>query len=188
MKHIGIISDTHGLLRQQAIEAMQGVDLIIHAGDVGALSILEDLRAIAPVEAVRGNTDTQSWAFGLKKSVIVDYAGTLFFVIHDISEIDLDPAVAGIKVVVHGHSHRSSIREENGVLFINPGSAGPIRFSLPRHPCATANCGEREDNGGNYQSCQIGESVNCPVCETSSFPSKILTGDLQALACGSFRD
>ncbi len=131
MKQIGIISDTHGLLRPQAIEALRGVDLILHAGDVGSMSIIDELRTIAPTEVVRGNTDTSLWALDMEKTKIVEFEGKLIYLVHDLSTMDLDPAAAGIRMVVYGHSHQPSIREDKGILYINPGSAGPPRFTLP---------------------------------------------------------
>ena len=128
---IGIISDTHGLLRAQAIDALRGSDLIVHAGDIGDASILHELRKLAPVTAVRGNNDRGDWAKGLNESEALEVAGTWLYVLHDLHELDLDPGAAGFAAVIAGHSHRPLIEERKGVLFINPGSAGPRRFSLP---------------------------------------------------------
>jgi putative phosphoesterase len=128
---VGIISDTHGLLRREAVDALQDVDFIIHAGDIGKFSIIDELNGIAPIVAVRGNMDSENWAYQLKRTEIVEKKKILFCVIHDISRLDLDPAVSGIKVVISGHSHRPSIGRHKGVLYINPGSAGPRRFTLP---------------------------------------------------------
>jgi putative phosphoesterase len=128
---IGLIADTHGLLRPEAVEALRGSDLIIHAGDVGDPTILERLSQIAPVTAVRGNNDKGDWAAPLPRTDLIR-AGTAFiYVIHDLAELDLDPAAAGCCAVVSGHSHRPKQEWRDGVLFINPGSAGPRRFSLP---------------------------------------------------------
>lgn len=127
---IGLISDTHGLLRQEAIDALQGCDLIIHAGDVGRAGILEELRALGPLIAVRGNIDTQDWAANLPSNAIVEAHSALIYVLHDVHQLDLNPA-AGFHIVISGHSHKPDRREKNGVLYINPGSAGPRRFKLP---------------------------------------------------------
>src|SRR5215813_15356437 len=128
---VGVISDTHGLLRPEAIHALRGSDLIIHAGDVGDPAIIETLRNIAPVFAVRGNIDKGDWAAKLPMTELVEAGQCLFFVLHDIAELDLDPAVAGFAAVVFGHSHQPLIERREGVLFLNPGSAGPRRFKLP---------------------------------------------------------
>ena len=128
---VGVISDTHGLLRPQALEALRGSDLIIHAGDVGTPQVLDPLRALAPTYAVRGNVDRGSWAQTLPVSEIVDVGGRSFYVLHIIDELDLDPPTAGFAAVIFGHSHKPSIETRDGVLWLNPGSAGPRRFSLP---------------------------------------------------------
>jgi putative phosphoesterase len=128
---IGLISDTHGLLRPQALRALAGSDLIIHAGDVGDPEILEALKTVAPVFAVRGNVDTQPWAAVLPENEIVEAEAATIYVLHDVHALDLDPGAAGFHVVVSGHSHKSSRTERGGVLFVNPGSAGPRRFDLP---------------------------------------------------------
>jgi len=130
-RHIGIISDTHGLARPEAISALKGSDLIIHAGDVGTPEVLRTLREIAPVIAVRGNVDREPWAQALRVSETVKVEQSWFYVIHDVTELNLDPVAAGFRAVIYGHSHRPSIQTRNGVLFLNPGSAGPRRFSLP---------------------------------------------------------
>jgi putative phosphoesterase len=128
---VGLISDTHGLLRPEALEAMRGSDFIIHAGDVGDPAILEQLAEIAPVTAVRGNVDVEPWARALPSTAVLAAGNALVYVVHDISDLDLDPAAAGFHAVVTGHSHRPEQRVCDGVLFINPGSAGPRRFRLP---------------------------------------------------------
>jgi len=128
---IGLISDTHGLLRDEALEGLSGSDLIIHAGDVGAPDILDALRAVAPVVAVRGNVDQGAWASVLPRTAVAEVGGTLIYVLHDLNELDLDPAAAGIGVVVSGHSHQPASVTRSGVLFVNPGSAGRRRFKLP---------------------------------------------------------
>jgi putative phosphoesterase len=128
---IGLISDTHGILRSEAIAALRGSDLIIHAGDIGASDILDQLRAIAPVVAVRGNIDKARWASELRKTELIEAGSAIIYVIHDIHDLDLDPAAAEIDIVVSGHSHRPDKNVRSRVLYINPGSAGPRRFKLP---------------------------------------------------------
>lgn len=128
---IGLISDTHGLLRPEAITALQGSDLIIHAGDVGGPTILDRLRTIAPVIAVRGNIDEASWASALPKTEIAQAGRATIYVLHDIHDLDLDPAAAGFDITISGHSHKPGQILRSGVLYINPGSAGPRRFKLP---------------------------------------------------------
>jgi uncharacterized protein len=127
----GLISDTHGLLRAEAKRALAGVDLIIHAGDIGTSAVLEELRGIAPVHAVRGNNDCGDWARKIPSVEVLELAGASIYVLHDVNELDLDPAAAGFAAVVTGHSHRPAMKTHDGVLYINPGSAGPRRFSLP---------------------------------------------------------
>jgi putative phosphoesterase len=128
---IGVVSDTHGLVRPGLLEALSGVETIIHAGDVGGPEVLEALRACAPVVAVRGNMDGGPWARGLRETEVVEVGGCLLYVLHDAHRIDLDPAAAGFRAVISGHSHRPSRSRRKGVLFLNPGSAGPRRFRLP---------------------------------------------------------
>jgi putative phosphoesterase len=128
---IGVISDTHGLLRPRAISALQGVSLIIHAGDIGSPEILEELSRIAPVWAVRGNTDRGEWARKLPLTELVNAGVAQLYVLHDLHTLDLDPAAAGFAAVIFGHSHRPHLERKNGVLYLNPGSAGPQRFTLP---------------------------------------------------------
>jgi putative phosphoesterase len=128
---IGLISDTHGLLRPEAFEALEGCQLIIHAGDVGKPEIIEKLRAIAPVTAVRGNVDKGGWAARLPVTAVVEAASTRIYVLHDIQQLDIDPAAAGFGIVISGHSHKARREERSGVLYVNPGSAGPRRFRLP---------------------------------------------------------
>jgi putative phosphoesterase len=129
--HIGVISDTHSLVRPEALAALRGSELILHAGDICEPAVLEALAAIAPVRAVRGNNDKGAWAKKLSETDIVDVAGRRIYMIHDVKELDLDPAAAGFDVVVAGHSHKPRNEVVGGVLFFNPGSAGPRRFSLP---------------------------------------------------------
>jgi len=131
MALIGIISDTHNLLRPEALAALQGSDLILHAGDIGRPSILQDLRTIAPVEAVRGNMDKERWAQEIPISKILEIGGLRVYLRHNLQELNLVPAAAGMRVIVTGHTHQPLIREKDGVLFVNPGSAGPKRFQLP---------------------------------------------------------
>lgn len=128
--HIGVISDTHGLLRPQAIQALRGSEHIVHAGDVGAREILEELEAIAPVTAIRGNVDKQAWA-GVPETELVELGGVSIYVLHDLAKLDLKPEAAGVKVVISGHSHVPKQETRHGVLYFNPGSAGPRRFKLP---------------------------------------------------------
>jgi putative phosphoesterase len=128
---VGLISDTHGLLRSEALTSLRASDLIIHAGDVGDPKILDRLRAIAPVVAVRGNIDTAPWASSLQMTAVVEAGKAVIYVLHDIHDLDLDPAVAGFDIVVSGHSHNPSQSRRSGALYINPGSAGPRRFRLP---------------------------------------------------------
>ncbi len=142
MRVIGVISDTHGLLREEAVAALAGCDLILHAGDVGDLEILRRLGAIAPVRAVRGNTDDGAVAEALPETDVIDLTspnggvstegrGPLAYLLHGHRELDLDPAAAGFRVIVQGHTHEPLVRERAGVLYFNPGSAGPRRFNLP---------------------------------------------------------
>ncbi len=128
---IGLISDTHGLLRQEALRALEGSELIIHAGDVGKPEIIDTLKTIAPVVAVRGNVDTESWASALPETEVVEAGAATIYVLHDVHALDLNPAAAGFHIVVSGHSHKPARTESGGVLYINPGSAGPRRFQLP---------------------------------------------------------
>src|SRR5713101_712005 len=128
---LGLISDTHGLLRPEAVDALRGSDHILHAGDIGAPEILEALTKIAPVTAVRGNVDIASWARALPETEVVGASGVSIYSLHDLGRLDLKPEADGFRVVVYGHSHQPKIEEKNGVLYFNPGSAGPRRFSLP---------------------------------------------------------
>ena len=128
---IGLISDTHGLLRPQALEALRGSELILHAGDVGKPEILSALQELAPVIAVRENVDTSDWARTLPETAVAEAGKFLIYILHDVHTLDLDPAAAGFHVVVSGHSHQPGKFERDGALYINPGSAGPRRFQLP---------------------------------------------------------
>jgi uncharacterized protein len=128
---VGLISDTHGLLRPQAVDALRGADLIVHAGDVGSDAVLANLRSIAPLHAVRGNNDHGPWARDLPDTAVVEVGDAWLYVLHDLHGLDLDPRAAGFAAVIAGHSHRPQIEERRGVLYVNPGSAGPRRFTLP---------------------------------------------------------
>ncbi len=128
---IGVISDTHGLLRPEATAALEGSDLILHAGDVGGPEILEALRRIAPTVAVRGNVDTAVWATALPLTEVVEAGGLYLYMLHDRGQLDVDPKAAGFAAVIFGHSHRPGAESRDSVLYLNPGSAGPRRFSLP---------------------------------------------------------
>lgn len=131
MTTIGLISDTHGLLRPEARIALRGVDRIIHAGDICDAQVLHALEQIAPVTAVRGNNDRDAWAEAVPQRELVEIEGVKLYVLHDLNELDIDPKVLGVNAVISGHSHRPLSKMENGVLFVNPGSAGPRRFHLP---------------------------------------------------------
>jgi len=128
---IGLISDTHGLVRPEALLALAGVDRIIHAGDIGGADVIEALSGIAPVDVVRGNNDKDPWGAKLPAWLALEFEGVSIHVLHDVKEMDVDPAAAGFRVVIAGHSHKPVVAERDGVLFVNPGSAGPRRFSLP---------------------------------------------------------
>ena len=128
---LGIISDTHGLLRPEAVRALGGVEAILHAGDVGRADVLSELKKVAPVFAVRGNVDTESWAQELPVSTVVELGGASFYMLHNLRELDLRPAAAKFDFVISGHTHEAKQFEERGVLYLNPGSAGPRRFHLP---------------------------------------------------------
>jgi putative phosphoesterase len=129
--NVGVISDTHGLLRPEAVAALRGSHLIVHAGDVGRPEVLDHLREIAPTYAVRGNIDTQAWARKLPATEAVAVGSLVLWVLHDRSELDLDPVAAQFAAVIFGHSHKPSIETQDRVLYLNPGSAGPRRFRLP---------------------------------------------------------
>jgi uncharacterized protein len=128
---VGLISDTHSLLRPEAVAFLRGSDFIVHAGDIGDANILRELNALAPVTMVRGNNDRSPWAKAIPESQVLQVGDVFIYVIHDLAELDLDPVAAGFQVVVSGHSHKPAIRTRDGVLYANPGSAGPRRFSLP---------------------------------------------------------
>ena len=131
MTRIGIISDTHGLLRPEALAFLEGCHHIVHGGDIGTADVLSQLAGIAPITAVRGNNDHGAWAETLAETELVEIAGATIYAIHDLAQIDIEPAAASVHVVVSGHSHKPAIERRGGVLYLNPGSAGPRRFSLP---------------------------------------------------------
>jgi uncharacterized protein len=128
---VGLISDTHGLLRPQAADLLRGCNHIVHAGDVGNKSILEQLAALAPVTVVRGNNDTGEWADAVPESALIQIGSVFMYVLHDLALLDIDPKAAGVHIVVSGHSHKPRIEVRQDVLYVNPGSAGPRRFKLP---------------------------------------------------------
>lgn len=128
---VGLIADTHGLLRPEAVAFLRGSDRIVHAGDVGNADVIERLADLAPVTVVRGNNDKGPWADAIAPTEVVQIDDVSIYVLHDLADLDLDPAAAGFRVVVFGHSHRPSSETRDGVLYINPGSAGPRRFKLP---------------------------------------------------------
>jgi len=131
MRRVGVISDTHGFLRPEAAAFLRGSDFVIHAGDIGHEGILKELTFVAPTTAVRGNNDKGRWADSLAITEVLQVEEVLIYIIHNIAELDLDPVAAGFQVVVSGHSHKPSVAEKGGVLYVNPGSAGPRRFQLP---------------------------------------------------------
>lgn len=128
---VGLVADTHGLLRPAARAFLVGCDYIVHGGDVGAAEILDELAALAPLIAVRGNNDTQPWAAHLPATELIRVGSIFVYVIHDLAQLDIDPEAAGVRVIVSGHSHRPKIEERGNVLYVNPGSCGPRRFRLP---------------------------------------------------------
>lgn len=131
MARIGLISDTHGLVRPEAIAFLRGCDKIVHAGDVGSAEVLTKLSALAPLTAVRGNNDKGAWADGLSETELVEYGDVFIYALHDIAQLDIEPSAAGVHVIVSGHSHKPLVERRTGVLYVNPGSAGPRRFKLP---------------------------------------------------------
>ena len=130
-RFIGVISDTHGLVRPEALLELKGAELIIHAGDIGKSEVIQTLQSIAPVVAIRGNVDQGDWARGFQETEVVELDQLLIYVLHDLKRLDLDPAKSGFGTVISGHSHQPWITHHNGVMFLNPGSAGPRRFKLP---------------------------------------------------------
>ena len=131
MQRVGLISDTHGLLRLEALAFLRGSDFIVHAGDIGDAAVLEELRRLAPLTAVRGNNDKGPWTKSLAETAVLEVGEVSIYVLHDLAELDLDPVAAGFRVVVSGHSHHPSVEDRDGVLYVNPGSSGPRRFKLP---------------------------------------------------------
>lgn len=131
MPRVGLISDTHGLLRPEAIAFLRGSDFIVHAGDIGDASVLKDLKALAPLTVVRGNNDKGPWAETIAETEVLQIGDVFIYVLHNLAELDLDPVAAGFQVVVSGHSHHPSVEERDGVLYVDPGSSGPRRFRLP---------------------------------------------------------
>ena len=131
MQRVGLISDTHGLLRPEALAFLRGSDFIVHAGDIGDAAVLEELRRLAPLTAVRGNNDNGPWAKSIAETEVLEVGEVLIYVLHDLAELDLDPVAAGFRVVVSGHSHHPSVEDRDGLLYVNPGSSGPRRFKLP---------------------------------------------------------
>jgi len=128
---VGVISDTHGLLRPEARACLMGCDYILHGGDIGGQEILDELALIAPVIAVRGNNDTQAWAKPLAATELIRIGDIFVYILHNLAELDLDPHAAGARVIISGHSHKPIIEERDGILYVNPGSCGPRRFKLP---------------------------------------------------------
>jgi putative phosphoesterase len=128
---IALISDTHGLLRPEALAILKGSGAILHGGDIGNAGILDELASIAPLTAVRGNNDKGVWAESLSETELIQFGEIWVYAIHDLAELDIDPMAAGVRVVVSGHSHKPMVQERDGVLYVNPGSAGPRRFKLP---------------------------------------------------------
>jgi putative phosphoesterase len=131
MPRVGLISDTHGLLRPEAIAFLRGSDFIVHAGDIGNASVLKELKALAPLTVVRGNNDKGAWADKIAETEVLRIDDVFIYVLHNLADLDLDPVAAGFQVVVSGHSHQPSVEERDGVLYVNPGSSGPRRFKLP---------------------------------------------------------
>lgn len=131
MFRVGLISDTHGLLRPEAKTFLRGCDFIVHGGDIGSPNILKELSELAPVLAVRGNNDKEKWADKLSQDELLQLGDIFIYVIHDLTELKIDPLAAGVRVVVSGHSHVPGVSESDGVIFVNPGSSGPRRFKLP---------------------------------------------------------
>jgi putative phosphoesterase len=131
LARLGIISDTHGLLRPQAVAFLHGCDRILHGGDIGNGEILAQLSTIAPVTAIRGNNDKGAWAEAIPETEFFEFGGIYVYAIHDLAQLDIEPSAAGIRVVVSGHSHKPLIERRDDIFFINPGSAGPRRFKLP---------------------------------------------------------
>jgi putative phosphoesterase len=128
---VGLVSDTHGLLRPEARAFLMGCDYIVHGGDIGGVEILDELAAMAPLTAVRGNNDREPWAARLPETELIRVGNIFVYIIHNLAELDIEPAAAGVRVVVSGHSHKPTVEERDGILYVNPGSCGPRRFKLP---------------------------------------------------------
>ena len=156
MVRVGLISDTHGLLRPEVLAFLKGSDHIVHGGDICDPSVLEALAAIAPITAVRGNNDRGPWAAALRETELVRLGEVFVYAIHDLADLDIEPSAAGVGVVVSGHSHQPSVEHRGGVIYVNPGSAGPRRFKLP------ISAGELILNGG-AASARIVEFGSGPV-------------------------
>ncbi len=131
MLKIAVISDTHGLLRPEARQKLSGVDLIFHAGDIGSKAVLEELQAIAPLKAVRGNVDSEVWAQKIPYTLVIEAESVLLYMLHDLHMLAVNPAAAGFQAVIYGHSHKPSLEYRQDILYLNPGSIGPRRFKLP---------------------------------------------------------
>ena len=128
---VAVISDTHSLVRPQLIKELAGCDLIIHAGDIGSLQVINELEKVAPVRAVRGNVDREEWCFKFPKSDVIELGDKYVYLIHNIEDLDIEPTAGGLDIVVYGHSHKPAVEEKKGVIYLNPGSVGPRRFNLP---------------------------------------------------------
>ncbi|QUH25630.1 metallophosphoesterase family protein [Serpentinicella alkaliphila] len=128
---VAVISDTHGLVRPQLIEELAGCDLIIHAGDIGSNEVINELEKVAPVRAVRGNVDREEWCLKFPKSDVIELGDKYVYLIHNIEDLDIEPTAGGFDIVIYGHSHKPSVEEKKGVIYLNPGSVGPRRFNLP---------------------------------------------------------
>jgi putative phosphoesterase len=159
MRTVGVISDTHGLVRPEVLEVLEGVERIVHAGDIGSPEVIETLERIAPIHAVRGNVDRSVWAYEFSETEVVEVGDVQLFVLHDLSQLDLDPATAGFRVVIYGHSHDPKVAEHNGVLFLNPGSAGPRRLRLPIS-VARMHIGEPNGQTGRRPRHRVAESYD----------------------------
>lgn len=153
---VGLLSDTHGLLRPEARAFLIGADYIVHGGDVGGAGILDELAAVAPLIAVRGNNDKGTWAARLRETELIRIGNVFVYVIHNLEELDIDPGAAGVSVVVSGHSHKPEIEERDGVLYVNPGSCGPRRFTLP------ISVGEIRVSGNSVEARTVELSVTAP--------------------------
>jgi uncharacterized protein len=163
---VGLISDTHGLLRPEARAFLAGCDYIVHGGDVGGADILDELAAMAPLIAVRGNNDTEPWAAHLRETELIRVGSIFVYVIHDLAQLDIEPGAAEVRVVVSGHSHKPAVEERDGILFVNPGSCGPRRFKLP------VSVGELTVSGGTVEA-RVVDIVSCPSRTLGSGAARI---------------